>query len=77
MKEPTTRADKIKFLKSLQKGAISLKDLQPTGEVWLYNSKREYLNTYTGLRLTEEEFKAQGGGGILLPDNNRDYDQRG
>jgi hypothetical protein len=77
MKEPTTRADKIKFLKSLQKGAISLKDLQPTGEVWLYNSKREYLNTYTGLRLTEEEFKAQGVGGILLPDNNRDYDQRG
>lgn len=77
MKEPTTRADKLKFLKSLQKGLISLNELQPTGEVWLYNTQREYLNTSTGLIQTEEEFKAQGGGGILLPDNNREYDQRG
>jgi hypothetical protein len=77
MKEPTTRADKIKFLKSLQKGTISLKDLQPTGEIWLYNSQNEYLNTTTGLWITEEKFKALGVGGILLPHNYRDYDQRG
>lgn len=76
MKEPTNRAEKIKFLKALQKGAISIKDLQPTAEVWLYNSQREYLNTTTRLWITEEEFKAQGVGGILLPDNNRDYEQR-
>ena len=53
MKEPTTRADKLKFLKSLQKGLISLNELQPTGEVWLYNTQREYLNTSTGLIQTE------------------------
>jgi hypothetical protein len=77
MKELKTRAEKIKFLKAIQKGAISIKDLHRPAEIWLYNSQREYLNTTTRLWITEEEFKAQGGGGIILPDNNRDYDQRG
>lgn len=77
MREPKTRAEKIKFLKAIQKGAISIKDLQPTAEVWLYNSQREYFNTTTELWVREEEFKAQGGGGIILPDNYRTYEKRG
>lgn len=77
MREPKTRAEKIKFLKAIQRGAISIKDFQQQAEVWLYNSQRDYFNTNIGLWVTEEEFKAQGHGGIILPHNNRDYEQRG
>jgi len=76
MRQITTREQKIRFLKALQKGAVDVDIIKQTSPIWLKLASGEFFNPSTKQQLTDtlfnEYLQTTRSEIIVLPDNTRD-----